>query len=237
MKYLLLVLSLVVLQANSATTECYDDQHLAATYQVSMDERIHEHFVLWRKGQTVAHQSVDKGVVDVWYQAKNQRIKLTRLFPNYQRGLEYEPSEVRINGDWQSLVQKFSPDMLKDATKINDTGVGCQRVEVYVAEAGEHKIEMHWLPEYKLASKVILQQGKNNTVWAMEKLTTSKAQINAQFANWSDYQLTDYADVGDNESDPFLSKMINLGFVSHGATGFYDANGNQMPAEHSHHHH
>jgi len=30
--------------------------------------------------------------------------------------------------------------------------------------------------------------------------------------------------------------MINLGFVEHGATGFYDAQGNQLQSEHQHHH-
>jgi len=61
-----------------------------------------------------------------------------------------------------------------------------------------------------------------------------KAQIQQQFALWDAYQTTDYADIGDNEGDPFLAKMINLGFIEHGASGFYDANGKALGGGHSH---
>ena len=60
--------------------------------------------------------------------------------------------------------------------------------------------------------------------------------MKAQFAEWYNYQTTDYAYIGDNENDPFLAKMINQGFVEHGASGFYDAQGNQLQGSHKHHH-
>ena len=46
---------------------------------------------------------------------------------------------------------------------------------------------------------------------------------------------TDFADVGDNEAGPFLRKMIALGFVEHGASGFYQANGETLQGG-AHHH-
>jgi hypothetical protein len=44
-------------------------------------------------------------------------------------------------------------------------------------------------------------------------------------------------DIGDNEADPFLIKMINLGYIDHAPQAVYDANGNNIaqPA-HSHEH-
>ena len=58
--------------------------------------------------------------------------------------------------------------------------------------------------------------------------------IDAFFNKNLDYQTTDYADIGDSESDPFLRKMINLGFVEHGSSGMYDAQGNDIGGEHHH---
>ena len=42
------------------------------------------------------------------------------------------------------------------------------------------------------------------------------------------YGTTDYTNIGDNESDPFLISMINLGFIEDHAHGFYDSKGNIM---------
>ena len=39
-----------------------------------------------------------------------------------------------------------------------------------------------------------------------------KSEIERQFSVWQAYQTTDYADVGDYESNPILAKMIRVGF-------------------------
>ncbi len=46
--------------------------------------------------------------------------------------------------------------------------------------------------------------------------------------------MTDYSDVGDNESDPFVRKMINMGFVSLGTLGVYNLNGQVIDGVHGH---
>ena len=62
----------------------------------------------------------------------------------------------------------------------------------------------------------------------------NQQKVQVEFAKWDNYQTTDYADIGDNESDPFLAKMINLGFVEHGASGFYHADGSPIEQLHAH---
>jgi len=65
---------------------------------------------------------------------------------------------------------------------------------------------------------------------------TEPKKIEEFFRIRGSYQTTDYADIGDNESDPFLLKMMNLGFIKHGASGFYDAQGHALKKRHNHHH-
>jgi hypothetical protein len=56
----------------------------------------------------------------------------------------------------------------------------------------------------------------------------------AAFALRDDYRTIDYADIGDSEDDPFVRKMIRMGFVSHGASGFYDEHGHALDGGHNH---
>ena len=58
--------------------------------------------------------------------------------------------------------------------------------------------------------------------------------MNVNFALWQQYELTDYADIGDNESDPFLAKMINLGFIQDTHPGFYNSQGQAIGGRHQH---
>ena len=42
------------------------------------------------------------------------------------------------------------------------------------------------------------------------------------------------ADIGDDHTDPFLTNMVNQGFIEAGASGFYDQNGNAIGEGHRH---
>ena len=37
------------------------------------------------------------------------------------------------------------------------------------------------------------------------------------------YQTTDFADIGDDHTDPFLTDMVHQGFIEHGSDGVYHA--------------
>ncbi len=48
--------------------------------------------------------------------------------------------------------------------------------------------------------------------------------------------MTDGADIGDNEFDPFLLKMINQVHIEHSAAGFYDSKRMSLDTSHGHQH-
>jgi hypothetical protein len=70
--------------------------------------------------------------------------------------------------------------------------------------------------------------------WQLAEVTYDNKMIQQQLDTFSAYQSTDFADIGDNESDPFFRKMINLGFIEHSASGFYDSEGNSLSSAHQH---
>ena len=54
------------------------------------------------------------------------------------------------------------------------------------------------------------------------------------FTKRQNYQSTDYADIGDDHTDPFLTKMVTQGFIEAGASGYYDEHGHSIGEGHSH---
>lgn len=73
--------------------------------------------------------------------------------------------------------------------------------------------------------------------WLLTGHESQARPITQQFARLNGGDTTDYADVGDSESDPFLEKRINLGFIEHGAIGFCDADVHVLEGSHQHHVH
>ena len=70
--------------------------------------------------------------------------------------------------------------------------------------------------------------------WQQQSLSHEQADINAFFASRYGYQTTDYADIGDDHTDPFLTNMVHQGFIEAGASGFYNASGEALEGSHLH---
>ena len=190
---------------------------------------------VWRSGSTVAYQNLNARVTDYWTKSANDRLKLVRLFDSYEKGIEYEAKNYGNKISWENLFHKFAPQRLASMQLIQTQGVGCNKVEFYQQDTKGQTVEVEWLPEYQIAKRVSVQSKANSSALLLTELVTDSKIVAKQFAHWDSYYLTDYVDIGDNESDPFLSKMINMGFVQGGASGFYDSKGNQLSGHgHSH---
>jgi hypothetical protein len=101
-------------------------------------------------------------------------------------------------------------------------------------QIGDTKIELQWLVESQLISYYSWQKGNNQEVWQLQNLHHDAALIDDFFSQRADYQGTDFADSGDDHSDPFLIKMVTPGFIEHGASGFYDDKGNALDGAYQH---
>lgn len=212
--------------------ECSDS--FQATYKVINDSK-EQTINVWRKNNSVAYQNQNSQVTDLWTASAKQRVKLVRLFEQHDRGIEYEAKEYSGRYSWQNLFHRFNPAQLATMKLVGSKGMGCSLTETYEFTGKNKKVEVKWQPKRQLASSVKIKSGDHQLIWKLTELNEDNKRIAKQFAAWGDYYLTDYVDIGDNESDPFLSKMINMGFVQGGASGFYDSQGNQLSG-HGHHH-
>ncbi|WP_249319400.1 hypothetical protein [Pseudoalteromonas sp. BDTF-M6] len=229
--------------ANAAQAEQCDAnaEVLKADYLQQQGKQNAKGFSLWRLHQEVAHQALAQGLVEKWQHLRSGQVRPVRYFEQYQRGIEYQPGELKGQGleiDWSQKYQLVSNALLEQPVRTQ--GQGCEREELFEHGNEQQKLAITWLPELKLVKSMTLSKQDDQGQWQqvnsleLQGYQLNKQQVERQFALWDSYQSTDYADVGDNEQDPFLAKMINQGFIEHGASGFYSSDGQALRGGHHH---
>ena len=186
---------------------------------------------LWRKGNQVIHQYPDSQISELWQLVRNGRIGSVRYFDEHQRAIEYQPGEKlgqKENRDWSIKFQLVSDQLLSSMTLLERSGEGCEVKETYVNNSGGQFTQIEWLPEKKLVKAFSHVKAGKSISWTLQSTVEDRQQVAAQMTLRDSYQATDFADIGDNESDPFLLGMINLGFIEHGTSGFYNTEGKEI---------
>ncbi|MDF1638674.1 hypothetical protein [Alcanivorax jadensis] len=224
----LLILVSLLCVATGVFAQCIQQDEgraLHARYQVfDGDTSRHVDFyrfqdrVAWRQGE----------VISVWRKDADSA-SLLRVFPGHQRSIWYPTGDLRALGkeaQWQTVTGWPQPEKA-GFTPVNDSSVvvvqGCKAWQY--EKAGQTVL---WAEEPALP--VRMSDGERR--WQLVSL--QQVPASETFVRWEQWPSTDFADVGDNEADPFLRKMIALGFVEHGASGFYSAEGEARQGGHHH---
>ncbi|WP_448553806.1 hypothetical protein [Thalassotalea montiporae] len=177
-----------------------------------------QELVLVRKGQRIAHYNPKHQIVNIWYLSKHNQQQLTRVFEQYQQGIEYQSDELKAPSQWHYVRSLIKQDLLTRMSLEQTSEQGCQKVKHYALETATHKYQLKWLPAVELPQELIVTNKHNGQINRLQltKLendkVAAKQAAHQQFAKWDALPTTDYADVGDNENNPFLAKMINQGF-------------------------
>lgn len=196
--------------------------------------------ILWRSGHMLAHQYPASHITEIWAQSSNGQLKLVRHFDAYNRAIEYQPLDIN-NGkgerDW-SLKSHLISQHLKDKMKLYDRGRGqaCNRIEKYALKEPGLEIELYWLPRLQLVKRMTVTRSNVVLQWTLEDLEFDSSKVTAVFSSRAGHQLTDYIDIGDNESDPFLLKMMHLGSTQQGSSLVYETHGRGMATHAGHRH-
>lgn len=218
------LLYVCALFASAAQADCKEDPAtLAAVYQLEKSQAGSEvvesrEIVLWRDGRRAAHEYPESQLVNLWESTRNGRLRLVRYFDEYLRGIEYDPAEVAA-GDGESawqLKRQLVPDTLLESLQpLSVAGEDCEQRARYEWQADGRQYRLDWLPQRQLPANYTIAADEATVTWRLERLISDPVEIHQALARRDAYQTTDYADIGDNESDPFLQKMINQGFVEH----------------------
>ncbi|MCO7223925.1 hypothetical protein [Pleionea sp. CnH1-48] len=191
--------------------------------------------ILWRKGQQVAHQYPDTQIVEGWDFINKKMIKPTRYFEKHQRAIEYQPGEA-VHGkketDWSARHQLIAEKLKQSMSLKNTTKQACEVLEHYVLNNAHNHLKLDWLSSSHLIKGFVVKGKHKTQLWTLDKVSYDAKQVSQFFKTLLDYDTTDYADIGDDHTDPFLNNMVNLGFIEHGASGFYHAEGDSHGHKH-----
>jgi hypothetical protein len=188
---------------------------------------------LWRKNKKVLSVDGEKSIT--WFKLSNGLVKKTAHFDHFKRSIEYQAKPM-LEERWQQIRQLI-PNTKKQSLNFSGRSQeGCYQQETYQWEnkVTNLKGNLKWNADLKLVTDLTVKQGDRQSHWQLEKIEQDEVIIDAEFDQRAAYQETDFADIGDNESDPFLIKMINLGFIEHSSSGVYNTNGENIAIEHNH---
>lgn len=225
-------------------------EQLGAHYSISANGQAARPLDFWRSANRVLYSYPAEQIADQWTLTANGYLKPTRFFTMDERSIEYDPFDInrgKGSRDWESRANWITREKLESLQKTGSSGEGCEQVDTYVSipsSAGSaadawFSIELSWMPNLWLVQSYRLKTTdklglRRMLHWQLEGLESDTSTVSAAFRAYDGYAATDYADIGDNESDPFLMKMIRLGFVEHGAAGFHDSNGALLSRGHVH---
>ncbi|WP_137221492.1 hypothetical protein [Shewanella sp. MEBiC00475] len=243
MKTLLLLTAITFPLFASASDTCQSTA-LMATYNIEQTTNDvapnkQNQLVLLRAQNSVFHIS-NQDVATQWTTLPHNHMKKTSYFIDDKRAIEYEATKTISKQAWQYHAQLLHPLFQQQSTLIETTGQGCDKLEHYQQQTNTKTVDIWWFPAKKLVqsiSTVLSDKGESADKainWQLTEVTYDNKMIQQQLDTFSAYQSTDFADIGDNESDPFFRKMINLGFIEHSASGFYDSEGNSLSSAHQH---
>ena len=191
---------------------------------------------LLRYNNTVAHQYPHVGITETWTMVRNKLIKPVRYFDKHERAIEYQPGESihgRVEKDFSFRYQLISNTLLNKMTLERSEGKGCMRIEYLTYQNSKVDMTLAWLPELKLIQQFRVNEKNTTREWSLVSVDDN-VNLEAFFESRDKYKATDYADIGDDHTDPFLTNMVNQGFIEAGASGFYDQNGNAIGEGHRH---
>ena len=245
MKALFVSLALLTIQtlsfANATSLSCENDmKNLMATYNINV-EQVNKStrttsMKLWRNDNKPAHEYPATKITESWTLVRNKLIKPTRFFDAHERAIEYQSGEtihgVREN-DFSYRYQLISDTLLEKMTLTKTDEKGCETVQHYTLKQGQTVYSLSWLPHQKLIKHFSVASQHSTRTWSLETVDYN-IDAAAFFSKRDAYQSTDYADIGDDHTDPFLTNMVNQGFIEAGASGYYDTDGHAIGEAHTH---
>ncbi len=227
MKRLSLTLMSVFLLSPLAVAEtvknCEHYDTLVAQYSITKSKLNHKQEVtnetsnqmtLLRDKNQVSHDYIGQPWVPTWRLLNSGHIAKTDFYPKQKQCIEYEPNKVKNSlHNWQEKFQLVADDSISEMKLVSRTGANCNILEEYELHDGDSHIELQWWPKQNLMKHYNVATSHGQQSWDLSNVELKTKKSKKVFKQYDDYTLTDYADIGDNETDPFLRSMIHLGFT------------------------
>lgn len=169
---------------------------------------------LWRSEAEVETQEVGDKDGEAWNRNARGEITYYRVFHPERRAIEYQPTDLTIaksTPEWDRLRSVISPEFIaKNLKRIGEEKVLDRTAIRYEGDVSGSKFEVLWLDAEQVPALVRETRDKHvSTI----KLTSIQLLDHSPwpFGLKNDYEIIEFADLGDKESDPTLQQMLKRG--------------------------
>lgn len=172
---------------------------------------------LWRQPDLVEMRDVDGGNGQIWRRDTNGQVSYQRVFHTAKRVIEYYPGDLHALQSypvWKKLTTLIEPTWLGSALSAKeDVTVLNRHARRYTGQADGQELEVLWLEHERIPARV------HRTGKGYEEIVELKEIYSFAESPWprnetAGYELIDYADLGDKESDPFVRTFLHGGGVA-----------------------
>ncbi len=195
-----------------------------ATY-TSTSEAEQTTWDLWLSKERITYSYPDRQLADIWYRISVQpkeRIAKERWFLKHKRFVEYEPVDLETTRQalsWQRLRTLHLPEALTDHP--NAVRYRCLDAERHTFEDGNVLVNATYLPALNLIAELTVRRTIDARLVRHEQLQDIRPRKASQafYAKRDALAGLDFADIGDNEADPFVKAGIASGLIEHDEHG------------------
>lgn len=228
-------------KATNSGTQC--DSNITSTqYQATYQITTTDHHSNTQQNVTLILTRFNDRILyqhnEVSFEAWNKNGEYVRYFPAQNRSISYRRGDLlalNIDTDLDRQFHIISQHGLSQLSQGSTTTGKCLNQQQFVSRDAEQNVAVTWLPQMALPNVLTVDNRYQSINYQLAELKAiSKDTFNQRI---SGYQDLDFADVGDSESDPFIAKMITQGFIQHGSSGFYTADGLMIEGGHGGHQH
>ncbi|MBQ1782376.1 MAG: hypothetical protein II007_01840 [Gammaproteobacteria bacterium] len=234
----LLTATSLLLALPAAASFCPDQPATGSwglSYQLDNNGQRSGTLEILRHGSDTALYNPDRQIGEWWVLADSKRPRFHRLFGEQQRRIDYTTGDLRALGVNVNIdsIESFAMAPLLSHLKAGDAVADCPAARHYSGEINGSHYEVNWHSALKLP--LLLETRKAGQVrrWQANALI-NEPTVNQRFGQWLDFQPTDFADIGDMETDPFLAKLITQGFIEHAHPTAYNSDGTVISSEGDH---
>ena len=163
---------------------------------------------LWRGENRVEVRAASGEVGEIWRRDGQGRVNFVFVEPGRKRGIEYNTTDLRMIGHkrpWERLAGIVSPMDLEKLAPAGETEVLGHKARRYAGKLGKRAMEVVWLPDLQLAARVSVTDPDRQVTTELKAFLEGETPAAISDKALADFQLVDFADVGDMETNPSMT--------------------------------
>jgi len=168
------------------------------------------HWRFWRSARLIETHNLYDNSGEIWSLSADGKMGYEQVFHQQKQVIEYVPGDLNAIGlllDWSSLATLLNPAM-SASLLANGREIVLGRSAVhYQSHHADPLLEILWL-EYEQIPALIKRTESSKSITTRITALYPLAQSPWPYQRSGDYHHTDFADLGDKESDPFIQSIL-----------------------------